>query len=241
MEKILAFDISAPYGHFKVIYATTSALTYPIPSKTAIYGLVGNIIGLSNKENEYLRSFEEGKCKIAIQVLNPISTQRININWSASPGSISYPTKNPRKPTLVEHLSNPSYRVYFKHEDDVIYSSLKKHLKTHTSVYTPCMGLAYLLANFEFTGEYGIEEKPGCELDVHSIIPMSKFEGFGEEIERDNFVTSMSQYAVEMTPTRDVTKREEVLFDRKGLPIRAKVKSCHTLKEADKETNIILF
>ena len=236
MEKVLAFDISAQYGHFKVIYATTSALTYPIPSKTAIYGLVGNIIGLSNKSNEYLKSFKEGKCWIAIQVLNPISTQRININWSASPGAIKQ-----RKPTLVEHLSKPAYRVYFAHEDDALYQNLKEHLKNHTSVYTPCMGLAYLLANFEFQDEYEIEKKAGAEIDVHSIVPMSVFESFGEEIERDNFITSMSQYAVEMTPQRDVTKREEVLFDRQGLPIRAKVKNYYQLEGSEKETNIILF
>jgi len=235
MEKLLAFDITAQYGHFKVIYATTSALTYPIPSKTAIYGLVGNIIGLSNKGNEYLKSFEEGKCRIAIQVLKPISTQRININWSASPGAIKQ-----RKPTLVEHLSNPAYRVYFTHVDDTIYQSLKKHLENHTSVYTPCMGLAYLLANFEFCNEYKIEEKTGAETDIHSIIPMSIFEGFGEEKECDNFITSMSQYAMEMTPQRDVTKREEVLFDRQGLPIQAKVKNYYQLKMPE-ETNIILF
>lgn len=236
MKKVLAFDISAQYGHFKVIYATTSALTYPLPSKTAIYGLVGNIIGLSNKGNEYLKSFEEGKCRIAIQVLNPISTQRININWSASPCAIKQ-----RKPTLVEHLSNPAYRVYFSHEDDSLYQSLKKHLENHTSVYTPCMGLAYLLANFEFRKEYRIEEKAGTEIDIHSIIPMSVFEGFGKEMERDNFITSMSQFAMEMTPQRDVTKREEVLFDRQGLPIRAKVKNYHQLNASERETNIIFF
>ena len=236
MEKVLCFDISAQYGHFKVIYATTSALTYPIPSKTAIYGMVGNIIGLSNKGNEYLKYFEDGKCKIAIQVLNSISTQRININWSASQGAIRQ-----RKPTLVEHLSNPSYRVYFTHEDATLFSNLKMHLQNHTSVYTPCMGLAYLLANFEFQDEYEIEKKAAAETDVHSIIPMSVFEGFGKEIERDNFITSMSQYAVEMTPQRDVTDREEVLFDRKGLPIRAKVKKYYQLKFADSNTNIILF
>lgn len=236
MDKVLAFDISARYGHFKVIYATTSALTYPIPSKTAIYGLVGCIIGLSNKDNGYLNSFEEGKCRIAIQVLNPVSTQRININWSAAPGAIKQ-----RKPTLVEHLSNPAYRIYFFHKDEELYLKLKVHLESHTSVYTPCMGLAYLLANFEYRGEYSIEEKNEAETDVHSIIPMSAFNGFGEENDRDNFITSMSQYAVEMTTQRDVTKREEVLFDRQGLPIRAKLKRYHQLKDSDKEFNIILF
>lgn len=236
MDKVLAFDISARYGHFKVIYATTSALTYPIPSKTAIYGLVGSIIGLSNKDNDYLNSFKEGNCRIAIQVLNPVSTQRININWSASPGAIKQ-----RKPTLVEHLSNPAYRIYFYHNDEELYQKLKDHLKNHTSVYTPCMGLAYLLANFQFKGEYGIEQKSESETDIHSIIPMSVFNGFGNISNRENFITSMSQYTVEMTPKRYVTRREEVLFDRQGLPIRAKLKNYHQLKKPDKETNIILF
>ncbi len=235
VKKLLTFDISAPFGHFKVIYATTSALTYPIPSKTAIYGMVGSIIGLSKEDNSYLNSFKDGQCKIALQILKPLATQRLHINWSPTPGAIKS-----RKPTLVEHMANPAYRIYFTHEDPKVYDTLKKHLMAHTTVFTLSMGLANLIANFHFIGESNYEEMQSEETDIHSIIPLSSFIGFGDLNEHENFITSMSQYAMEMTTGRDVTKRDEVLIDRKGMPIKANVKGYQRIYHGEVLTNIIL-
>ena len=53
--KILVFDIWGDYAHFKKIYATTSALTYVIPTKPSIYGYIGSIVGREKFDNDYLR------------------------------------------------------------------------------------------------------------------------------------------------------------------------------------------
>jgi CRISPR-associated protein Cas5h len=46
--KVLVFDITSDYAHFRKPYTTTSALTYSVPPRTAIVGLVGNIIGVKS-------------------------------------------------------------------------------------------------------------------------------------------------------------------------------------------------
>lgn len=234
-NKMLVFDIWAPFGHYKVIYATTSALTYPIPFKTAIYGLIGNIIGLNKEDNSYLSSFIPGECKIGLQILNQVKTQRLNINLSLKPGPIG----NSRKPTLVEHISRPAYRIYFIHSNVDIYSRLKSNLVNHTSVYTPCLGLAYLIANFQYVGEYEYENKGSGLVNISSIIPMTSFQKFGNNT--DNEIIQIGQYAVEMNVNRDVTKREDILLERKGKAISAFVKQYQQINHNDKLTNIILF
>ena len=77
MNKLLVFDIWGNYAHYKQIYATTSAISYPIPFKTAIYGYVSAILGFNKIENNYLKYFQDGNCKIGLQLLNEISTTRI--------------------------------------------------------------------------------------------------------------------------------------------------------------------
>src|SRR5690625_3575514 len=147
IKTTLVFDIWGDYAHFKKIYVTTSALTYSLPFKTTIYGLVGAIIGLDNEEN----------CQLAIQVINPVKIQRININLSPKPG----PIKDNRKPTTMEYLVKPRFRIFFSHKDEEIYNSLKENLEEKRTVYTPVLGLAHCIANFEFLGEYELTRESG--------------------------------------------------------------------------------
>jgi CRISPR-associated protein Cas5h len=76
--KILVFDIFAPYGHFKIPYTITSPLTFPVPSKTSVYGILGAIMGLDKKS--YLTHFQNNDCLIGISVKNPVKKTHIAEN-----------------------------------------------------------------------------------------------------------------------------------------------------------------
>ena len=51
MSKIIIFDIWGDYAHFKKPYTTTSPLTYSIPSRTALTGIIGAIMGIRKDKN----------------------------------------------------------------------------------------------------------------------------------------------------------------------------------------------
>lgn len=243
MPKILAFDIWGRYAHFKKIFATTSALSYVIPSKTAIYGLIGAIIGLDKFDNKYLDSFIPGNCIVGIQIINPIVMQRINTNLHPHTHGLIKSTQN-RKPTTVEYVYRPRYRIYFSHSDNNIYSELKKHLQNHTSVYTPSLGLANLIADFEYLGESDLNAHKGGKdksIVINSVIPSGQFLDFDLDSSISNEIIEYSQFSVEMNSEREVTKREDVLLDRKGNPIKAFIKNYHTFKVDNFENHVILF
>lgn len=217
MDKLLVFDLWGDYGHFKKIYATTSALTYPVPFKTAIYGLTSAIIGLSKEGNSYLEKFPPGACKIGIELLSTPRTQRLHTNFSLAPGMI----KSNRKPTLLELLKAPRYRIFWTHQKDLIYEHFKSHLKDHTSVYTPSLGLANLLANFKFIGEYRFENCSEATHQVSGVIPMSGVKQLDgpQAIANKNELVEVAMYAMEMDINRNVTRRDDILFDRRQQPV----------------------
>ena len=49
--KVLVFDISGKYAHYKKIYATTSAISYVIPTKTSLFGYLW-AIGATEKNRD---------------------------------------------------------------------------------------------------------------------------------------------------------------------------------------------
>jgi len=66
----LVFDISASYGHFKKPYTTTSPLTYSIPTRTAVSGIIAAVLGFGKED--YQEHFTKPQAKIAIGIRNPV-------------------------------------------------------------------------------------------------------------------------------------------------------------------------
>jgi len=238
--KVLAFDIWGDYAHYKKIYATTSALSYCLPTKTAMYGYIGAILGLEKSSNEYLKFFLEKKCLIGIQILNPIVMQRININLRATLGRMK--STDNRKPTTMEFVYQPKYRIYFYHLDNEIHSQFKQQLENKEAVYTPTMGIASLISNFEYLGEYEatLLQDETKSVSIQSVIAKKHFISFDIEALRENYteIIEQSMYAIEMDLDRNVTERDEILLERKAKSIDAFLKQYYHLSNG---ANITLF
>ena len=235
-KHILIFDIWGEYAHFKKIYATTSAVSYVIPPKTAIYGYVGAVLGFSKAENQYLSYFADKKCLIGIGLQRPVLMKRIGVNLRPN---LKGEAKN-AKPTMTEYVYQPRYRIYFSHEDAALQQKLREQLQAHQSVFTPTLGLASLVSNFEWVGEASASAITGEEaVPIHSVIPRQKFIGFDNQAlrEQENELIEQSMYAVEMNTEREVTERDDILLDRKCQPVWAHVTDYYQIQDA----NIILF
>lgn len=242
MDRIIAFDLWGSYAHYKKIFATTSALTYPIPVKTALYGMVGAIVGLPKDGNAYLNHFQPGDCRIGIQILRPLAFQRININLRAVFGPMK-PTDN-RKPTLMEFIYRPKYRIYFAHRDVRMMDDLRSCLIEKRAVFTPSLGLANLLADFAWVGEAPFSEVDSSDyLPIHSVIPRRRLVRLNPELSfsEGNRIVEVAQYALEMDQERNVLDRDDIILDQQGRPISAEVSSFCPFILENEIHNVILF
>lgn len=237
-DKTIVFDVWGRYAHFKKIYVTTSALSYGVPFKTTIYGLIGAIIGLDNRQNDYLNQFNEENCKIGIQVINSIKLQRLNINLSNSLGPIG----DNRKPTMMEYVKNPHYRIFFSHSDNEIFNKLFKKLESKTSVYTPVLGLAHCIANFRLIGLSDLLKSEGDAV-ITSVLLKSQLVAFDQNhwIENEVHIQEQDMYPLEMNKQREVTKRDSILFDLNGKKIKANVKEYYSTSISGEINNIMLM
>lgn len=216
--KLLVFDVKGSYAHFKKYYVTTSALSYAIPPKTTLYGLVGAILGLPKERNRYLDYFSDKSCLMGLQLRSPLKTIRVGINLR--PDRSRY--KDNPKPTLFEMVSEPHYRIFFYHKDGRLQANLSELIKNHCSVYTPSLGLANLMANVWWQGEVDtFAEESTTAVSINSVIPIKQFVRFGEM--EDSNIVSQTMFAIEMDKQRNVTERDDILFDRDGNPIEAVV------------------
>ena len=233
-KRFTIFDIWGDYAHFKKYYTTSSPLTFSVPPRTAVIGLIGAIIGLD--KNEYLTFMTKDKATIAIRIINPIKKVRISQNlintkdWFWTP--VKRGTHEPRTQVRFEYIKEPKFRIYFSHSDSEIYNSLKEKLQNHKSVYTPCLGLSECIADFKFNDEVSADKSYNKDfLDICSVIPLDIL----AEIDFSQFNRKYlkERIPVEMHPGRIVKEYREVIYEIEGKPIRAKVKNALVLSNKD--------
>lgn len=50
-EKVLIFDIKGPMAHFRKFYTNSSSLSYLVPPKTVVAGLIAGLLGLPSERH----------------------------------------------------------------------------------------------------------------------------------------------------------------------------------------------
>jgi CRISPR-associated protein Cas5h len=235
MDQVLAFDVWGPYGHFKKIYTTTSPLTYSIPPRTAITGLISAILGLDKRE--YLQYFSKKDAEIAVQILNPVKKVTLSQNLidTKTAGKMMNQIKQ-RTQIRFELLKDPKYRIYFRHSDFDLMEKLTEYVEDHRSVYTPCLGLSEHIANFSMNGLYECSEsQTGEMLRVNTVIPKKKIKDM--EFEED-YEYVQENLPNEMNPKRVVTEYVSIILEQNTKAIKASVENGVKLDNGD---HIVFF
>ncbi len=230
MREVLAFDIWGQYGHFKKIYTTTSPLTYSIPPRTALSGLIGAILGLD--KNDYLNYFSKSQADIAVQVLKPVKKVTVSENLidTKTAGPMMNRIKQ-RTQIRVEMLKDPKYRVYVRHSDPELMERLTWFIEEHKTVYTPCLGLSEHIANFSMSGVYRAENYQDEGLNrVCTAIPERKIREMDFETDYEYVQESLPN---EMNSDRVVTEYVSVILEQKTRSINASVEDLVRLENGD--------
>lgn len=233
--RVLAFDVSSSLALFRKNYTTTSALTFSIPPPSSVKGLVGAILGLKYGEmQEKLKDAIFG-----IQVLSEIKKTRImtnliNTKISIAPLGIG---GSPRIQVRMEYVHEPRYRIYINIPYDELMDRLRDMLIEHKSHFTPYLGTAYCIANFEWVGDFQTTEKTlNTSTEVITAIPK-------DWISRMNVVSGV-RYMVERVPRHIDSYRTpesyiDLVFDAGGNPVSGQFN--HSLYEIGEGQHIALF
>lgn len=161
------FEASAAIAMFRRPYTTTSSVSYPLPTPTAVAGLIAAITGISNGSDEqgYLAKYWEvlQNTRIAIGLLEKLKWHSETINF----WNVKNPAQSPHIQVKHQFISRPRYRFYVH---GGIEEDLRKHLVQRTFVYTPYLGVAYAVADIQYCGHYPWEPVL-APIDVSTIVP----------------------------------------------------------------------
>lgn len=177
--EVVTFRWEAKYGHFLMAGANRNCLTYPVPPRTAVLGLLAAILGL---EKDDLASVL-GSTWVAVTGAPPLRfwhTVKLRqddperLPYMVKSSALSRKLRTAGDPKLIpqEVLWKPSFRVHVSvPEDRRLFAEIAGRIKDRRWHYGPCMGLSEFLAEV-------VHESTGKALQLpagrHEVIGLCK-------------------------------------------------------------------
>lgn len=229
-HKLLVFDISGEYGHFRKFNTTSSPLTYSIPTRSALAGILGAVLGIERETSADV--FPEGvtpinelfapeKASFAIQIVNPINKTNIGFNLLDTGKSASsfFNIKN-RTQIEFELLKNPKFRIFFDHTTESIFEELSERIQNVRHHFTPYLGLSQFTALIDWVGEVETDFGGSTEeyIEIQTAVNLSKLVS-EKPIKFEQSFYSTDTLPMAMRRDRVVTEYAEILIERTGKSI----------------------
>ena len=142
--KLISFKISGEFAAFRDPSVTANQLVYYIPSKSAVIGILGAMIGIKRSNNlgemygkEYQEFFKNTRIGIELESKEPKKVTFFTNHRSFKEAKT--------KPFKTELLQEPTYTIYVKTDEDSR-KRLLAAIGNHRFVYSPYLGHAYCQA-----------------------------------------------------------------------------------------------
>jgi CRISPR-associated protein Cas5h len=229
MGRLISFKLGGRFGHFLQAEAGASALSYPIPPRTAIIGMIGAVLGLEKDQPQ--------------QVLEPMSISLSGgipmTHWhkakfrkdppEALPSKVlraqkAEKTTKPEQATLIsqEWLINPAYCVWVSLPAGYC-DEFERRLVERRWYYQPCLGISEMMANLEYMETVEAKLMPYGSYDVASVIRQreAELDIYSISVEGSELAVQLLRMPRVVTADRVFT-HESYFIEKKGQPIRVK-------------------
>jgi CRISPR-associated protein Cas5h len=158
-ENVLILDIKSKFACFRRIDTNSTSLSYKFPPRTTIIGMLSAILG--RERDSYYDEFSKSEIAIRIKQGSRSIFQTVNNIKVKSQADLDLYRKGYDSPTQIptellvpiSYKDHLTFRIYFTHSDNELYTELKKCLSNHTFSYPPSLGFANMLSSIEFVGE----------------------------------------------------------------------------------------
>lgn len=239
--EILSFDISGKFAHFRKYYANNTAMTYSLPPRTTIIGIIAGAMGLD--KNSYYEIFASENLRIGINILSSIKKSFHKVNFLKINNTSDFRGRKKHIQTPFEIVSGidlrkdfVKYRIFLSATGTgkLIFEEIKKTFLNQQIVYNPTLGIANFSAkigNIQLYSNADINE-----IQVNNQLTKLDSACLSESVEEIFFEKDEDQYynmiEEELIPAdfkankdRELKKMNRILFTSGNISLTVKLTS----------------
>lgn len=186
--KVLSFRLQGKMAHFRRYYSNSSALTYSVPPRTTIVGILAGLLGY--ERDSYYEQFNLEQCQIAVACQAPIkkTVQKLNLLMikNLKTDANGYQENHSQSATelvIPQNIRNGilDYQIWVHHKSPEIMERLFDMVSNaepafRSEAISLALGSAWNLGWMKFDGVFEGEIVQHQELEVGSVIPLHLIE-----------------------------------------------------------------
>ena len=251
IDHVLAFTLSGRFAHFRKFYTNSSALSYLVPPRTVIMGILASILLIPR--DSYYERFSQESCWISTAVAQGCSikksVQSVNMlhekyyrfleKGTGSAGNMHSQCK--MELLMSGHNQPLAYVVYaaFPRAPSTAAALLEK-IKSAALGYGVYLGQRQFRAEVHFLRSYTGTEIEFLEQSTYldSTCLQENVISFSDTAEDNNLYVVVEQMPVHMKPVqtkgqpgREPVSVKRVLFERTGKRLYGNFKNCWRLDD----------
>lgn len=220
--EIVEFSYSGRFGHFLRAESTVNAMTYPVPPRTAILGLIGAVMGFQKD------TLSSRIADAQVAVSGPVpetywhkANMRKNIP-SLLNQKIKKTEKGSRKDeknTRIpqEFLLKPTYQISVSLQDE-LHGEFCERIKSRRWHFSPCLGLSEHLADLTWVACFKAKQLKSGIHCINSVLTASSVRLQTAQIRDERLVMQRLRMSQSVTEDR-VFSHSNYFLERSGKPI----------------------
>ena len=252
--EITSFDIEGKFAHFRKFHGNNTAMSYTIPPRTTIIGMLAALMGES--KDSYYEKYRAENLRIGIRVLSELKKSFHRLNLLMIKGSQDFRGGKGRIQTPFEVVTgndlkkeSVKYRIYLAHgEDAELFYEIKKKLQNNERQFNISLGIAGFSAFISNVRNLSATEISTQDkwVDLHSA-------GNSDQIDEidfpDNPEFKFNHIEEELLPAdfiggdkgREVYRMNRVLFATQDFPMHVNLNGIYYQVKSGNEVENIQF
>lgn len=232
VNSLLIFDVEGKFAHFKKYYSNISSLTYEMPPRTVLSGMIASILGNFPRDS-YYDIFSPENCKFSVRLLNPVRKHIECLNYKKTSGI----STQVRLEILLPANKTISYRIYFTHKNIDILKQLKQKLLNSDLGYGIYFGQRQFRAFAKFYNEIDKSElriiKNPKNIPLISLVNKDNIRQLSEVHGMDIVEVSMPCQMKKVKVGREQKSLVNICYERNGLPLFGDFREVLNIKEKE--------
>lgn len=242
--QVISLHFKGKMAHFRKYYSNSSALSYFIPPRTTIIGIVAGFLGY--ERDTYYEDFSLENCSISLACHSPLKKVNQTMNYLMIKGKNDFNGSQDNHSQTSMELVIPEdikkgcidYEVFIWHKDDLIMEKINDICIGKLPIYkslgiSAALGTAFNLGWVEYGGLFEGKEKLDGEAEIVSIIGIDNIgKILLKDGKPDNYLIK-ERVPIEFDDKRRITKNglKDFAVDLKGNAVDVILKKYVSLSD----------
>ena len=223
VNEVLTFKLKGKLAHFKKFYSNKSSLTYKVPTRTVLMGMVASILEYSR--DSYYDLLAPDKAKFGVKILKAGVPHFECVNYLKDGGGRT----QVRLQLLLPKEDVVEYQVFFTHQEKSLVKELKEKLKKKNLGYGLFLGQRQFRATAEFIDAVSAEKITDYKGEITTLTFKDNIKSLDLEGELRLNTPNMPISFKKVKSGREPTKVAKVCFEERGHSLQGTFKEAFRL------------